>query len=301
MKISNRPTQVTNDKFNFYSFVSAREAFKHILSLPENAGKKLLLPAFIGQSDREGSGVFDPVRETKTNYEFYKMDARLNIDPKDFAEKIAKNPSAIVLFIHYWGFKDPRLEEWKKLSKKNGLVIVEDFAHGLFTFFKEPVVNFDFGFFSLHKMFAYPDGGILISSQSLPGLVDYNNKFFEFNLADISEKRVTNYKNILEKFKKKMNFHITLIRSDLADNVPQTFPILLSSNTLKDKLYFKMNEAGFGVTSLYHQMINEVDETFVNERNVSSCILNLPVHQDIKLEDLNEMIILLNKICDEHV
>jgi hypothetical protein len=42
MKISNRPTQVTNDKFNFYSFVSAREAFKHILSLPENAGKVIV-------------------------------------------------------------------------------------------------------------------------------------------------------------------------------------------------------------------------------------------------------------------
>lgn len=301
MRIKNRATNLTKDKFNFYSYVSARDAFKHILSLPENRGKTLLLPAFIGQSDREGSGVFDPVRETKTKYVFYKMDPELNIDREDFTAKIANHPSGIVLFIHYWGFKDPGLEEYKKLSKNNNLVIVEDFAHGLFTFFKRPMIDFDFGFFSLHKMFPYTVGGVLISSKVLADLTYYNNKFFEYNLTEIANIRINNFEYILEKLEKKISSHITILRKNILSNVPQTFPILLSSNALKDKLYFKMNEAGFGVVSLYYQMINEVDESFANEHNISSRILNLPVHQDVATTDIEAMIDLLNEICDQHV
>ena len=300
MKINNRATNSESFKFNFYSFVSARKAFEEILQLPDLAGKKLLLPAFIGQSDREGSGVFDPVRNTKYPFEFYEMDLSLTIETQKLKDKIKKNPGSILLLIHYWGFIDPSYQEIKAIAKESGCLIIEDFAHGLFSFFQKPVVDFDYGFFSLHKMFSYKDGGILISKKELNHLVPYDQKFYEFNLTEISNKRVQNYNFVLELLSKNKNIHLKILRENFGYSVPQTFPLLMSSNKLKDYLYFKMNEAGFGVVSLYHQLIHEVDDKFVNERAVSSRILNLPIHQDADNDSLKSMVELLLKMCNEY-
>ena len=46
------------------AFPSARTAFKAFLARAGfSAGDRVLLPAYVGWSPREGSGVFDPVRE----------------------------------------------------------------------------------------------------------------------------------------------------------------------------------------------------------------------------------------------
>lgn len=300
MKILNRATDKDNFKFHFYAFPAARDAFKEILMQPQLAQKKILMPAFIGQSDREGSGVFDPIRSTKIQYEFYKMDQSLNIDVSDLKFRLSNNPNAILLLIHYWGFIDSSYDVVKKMAKDYGCTIIEDFAHGLFTFFNNPVIDFDYGFFSLHKMFSYQGGGVLISRQAMPGLQEYNFKFFEFNLKAIANRRVENYNFVLNKLKRLGNKHITILRDNVGQSVPQTFPILLSSNKLKDELYFKLNESGFGVVSLYHQLIGEVGESYVNERMVSSRILNLPIHQDADFKSLEAMVERMAAICNEY-
>ena len=83
------------------------------------------------------------------------------------------------------------------------------------------------------------------------------------------------------------------------DSVPQTYPLLLDSEALRDNLYFKMNEKDFGVVSLYHKLIPEIDKSFKIEHMMSKKILNLPVHQDISQTQLKSMIkflfLLINK------
>lgn len=299
IKITNKPCDLANFKLNFYQFNAAREALAEIINIL-GADKKILIPAFIGYSVREGSGIFDPIRKSGINYEFYKMDDQLNIDVPLLSEKIKKNPGSIVLLVHYWGFVDPACAEIKHVAVQNECAIVEDFAHGLFTFFKNPIVDFDYGFFSLHKMFPYEDGGVLISKKSLHHLNAYNSGFFEYNLLAIAKVRVENYLYLLDQLKRIASSKVTLLRKFLGDSVPQTFPILLNDNSMKDFLYFKMNEAGFGVVSLYHQLISEVDESFSSERDISSRILNLPIHQDVTFEAIDAMVNFLRSACEEY-
>jgi len=83
---------------------------------------------------------------------------------------------------------------------------------------------------------------------------------------------------------------ITILRKRLNGIVPQTFPILLDDNKLRDRLYFQMNKEGYGVVSLYHTLVDAIDESFVVEHDISSKILNLPVHQDVVKKDLKHMV-----------
>ena len=290
---------IKNHTFNLYSFPAAREAFAKVISIA-GTGKKILLPGFIGFSVREGSGIFDPVRNSGIDYEFYKMDGVLHIQLDSLKESISRNPGSILLIVHYWGFVDPAYNEIKEFAREKKCIIVEDFAHGLFTFFKTPTVDFDYGFFSLHKMFAYDAGGVLIAGSEIESLNTYDLAFFRYNLQEISRIRLANYSHLLEKLKAIHPNKITLLRDNIGRSVPQTFPILLSDNHLKDYLYFKMNEAGFGVVSLYHQLIAEVDNTFIHEHNISSRILNLPIHQDVLLNDLDDMVKFLDLACTEY-
>ena len=64
--------------------------------------------------------------------------------------------------------------------------------------------------------------------------------------------------------------------------------------------YFNMNERGYGVVSLYHNMIAELDETLVNEHEISRRILNLPLHQDIESDQLDEMLEILIEMVESH-
>ena len=54
---------------NQWFFKSARYAFEELLNIIRSVRDGVvLMPGYIGQSVREGSGVFDPIRHTKTRY-----------------------------------------------------------------------------------------------------------------------------------------------------------------------------------------------------------------------------------------
>ena len=72
--------------------------------------------------------------------------------------------------------------------------------------------------------------------------------------------------------------------------VPQTYPVLIR-NVSRDRLYFAMIEAGFGVVSLYHTMIKPIAEgPYAESIGLSRKIINLPVHQDVEPKDLEELV-----------
>ena len=63
--------------------------------------------------------------------------------------------------------------------------------------------------------------------------------------------------------------------------VPQTYPVLIRRGR-RNKIYELMNNEGFGVVSLYHTLIPELQENeFEKSKKISRSILNLPVHQDV--------------------
>jgi len=303
MIIEKKQREKQNCIFDWNYFRSARDGFKTILKINELRGKKILLPAYVGHSSREGSGVFDPIREVGQDYLFYHMDNRLRIDIKDVKEKILKNPGNILLIIDYFGFRDENLKEIKDIAIKNKMIIVEDFAHAFFTFMRSPIIDFDYGLFSIHKLFPEDDGGLVLQRNKFlnsNGKLKLRYDLFKYNFYEISRQKCNNYDFINNKLNGLSNNHIEILFPDRGNNVPQTFPILLADKKIRDEAYFNMNERGYGVVSLYHTMIAELAETLVNEHEISGRILNLPIHQDIESDQLDEMLETLIEMVESH-
>ena len=53
-------------------------------------GYTLLVPAYIGYSPNEGSGIYDPIIENDISHYFYLIDENINIDVNDYKNKLLK-------------------------------------------------------------------------------------------------------------------------------------------------------------------------------------------------------------------
>jgi dTDP-4-amino-4,6-dideoxygalactose transaminase len=288
--IEKKQTRFDQFSLNWTFFKSGREGLDFILKREKNRRKHILLPSYIGFSTREGSGVFDPVRKSGIDFSFYNMDSRLQVDLGDIEQKIDEHPGSLLLLIHYFGFKDNQLEMIKKMAKTNGLAIIEDYAHAFFTFLKNPEIDFDYGIFSIHKLLPYKDGGALLSKSPLEFSNGIFYDLFRFDLAAIAHKRRENFCFILEKLKQEKGLPLEPLHQSIGSMTPQTFPLLVDNEKLRDALYFAMNEEGYGLVSLYHELIEEIDKlSFKDAYRISKRIINLPVHQDASAAQLNGM------------
>jgi dTDP-4-amino-4,6-dideoxygalactose transaminase len=78
--------------------------------------------------------------------------------------------------------------------------------------------------------------------------------------------------------------------------VPQTLPVVIPRG-LRDDIYFRMNEAGYGVVSLYHTLIEEVTvRAYPEAHRLSRAMLNLPVHQDVAVDAIPGLVAALAEI-----
>ncbi len=277
-------------------YKQVRQAFGAVLdSLGMDENKKILVPAYIGWSAREGSGVFDPIRERGIQPVFYHMNRNLEIDKDDCIAKIVDSGAKVLLVIHYFGFVDSAAKEIISVAKEKGMVVIEDAAHGLYT---DKIGGAcgrdgDYTLYSLHKMLPLSDGGILVSNgKPLPEInatVSYDIEGYDFKA--ISNIRVRNYRVIADALNKTAIKGVTLLRSELEDGiVPQTLPVVINGSD-RDLIYAKMNDLGWGIVSLYHTMIEELKTSdFEDELWLSKHITNLPVHQDLDISLINEMV-----------
>ncbi len=299
-KIAKKQNIESNFKKRYYFIDSARTGLTEILRQDELRNKKILLPAYIGYSSNEGSGIFDPIIKTKIDYKFYRFNHKLEIKTQELIDEIDNSEPGIILFVHYFGFRDKNLDQLKEYAKSKNFIVIEDCAHAYFTFYNKPIFDSDYIVFSLHKMFPFKDGGILYSKEKLFSLS--NKDVYDLSSYDISgiiEKRKENYFYLLENIKKLKKYNLIILRSNLRDNVPQTFPILLESKEIRDYLYFELNKKGIGVVSLYHQLIAEISYYYKVEHSLSDKILNLPVHQDVSIKELNYLISNMESLLDK--
>jgi dTDP-4-amino-4,6-dideoxygalactose transaminase len=280
-----------NARFNWQFFGAAREAFAALLEQCKTERKKILLPAYVGVSVNEGSGVFDPVKKSGIDWEFYHLDASLTIDTADIVKKMKANPGCIVLLIHYFGFKDKNIELIKFHAREQQALIVEDFAHALYTFWQDPIVDFDCAVFSLHKMLPMKTGGMLLCSGASPEGNKPIHNLFQYNMREIIDRRIDNYHFLHDRISSHARSDsIVQLKPKLLNNVPQSFPILVEDRELRDTLYFSLNRLGYGAVSLYHSLIPEIGDEFAAEHILSDRILNLPVHQDADRRSLDKML-----------
>lgn len=293
-------TDSNNCTYPYLFTANARTAWYKILesiTVSKRKKLKLLLPAYIGINDKEGSGVFDSVLKSQADFVFYKVTENLQVDVEDFYKKINSESVDLVLIIHYFGFSRINMDSIKSLCEKNDVILVEDCAHAFYLDDKTSKVGAygDYSFYSLHKYLAVSTGGLLkINNNMLPipklspeDIIEFSalERFASSDFKKIAEIRRDNYKSYQEKLINNDNIDVLF---DLNHNdIPQTFPIFVK-NGLREKLYFYLLDNNIPTVALYYRMIPQIEPSkFELSMLISSGILNLPVHQDTTLEDVD--------------
>lgn len=294
---------------NVYYYQNARTALKDISLNLARAGRinKIVLPGYIGWSPKEGSGIFDAMSNIiKIPVLYYKMTQELSVDLVDLEKKIDEN--SLVLLVNYFGFKDRKIKKVVEIIKQAGAVLVEDNAHGFFTYHTTEHIDSDFVVFSLHKMFPHENGGCMYiknvnydnlcyTGEKTPEFIPYHYDIYDISL--LIKKNFCELENLLFDGVEKGFYSLLRTSQDLNDSVPQTYPILIN-NLDRFKIYQRMNDKGYGVISLYHTLVPPLKTAEHKEAQwVSERILNLPIHQDVQLEKLKKMVDELNALCEE--
>jgi dTDP-4-amino-4,6-dideoxygalactose transaminase len=277
---------------------SAREGWELILKTlrPES---KVLLPAYIGITDREGSGIYDPISKLNLPHDFYLLNNDLSISKDEIERCISKNKYDLILLVHYFGFKINNIEEIVSLCKKHNLIVVEDCAH-LYSYnlsvFTDAGSFGDYVFYSLHKNFPFKNGGLVVQNHMNLVTLSTNEIQFEDKLSyqllqydaeKIASKRQENYK-ILDAEIKGIE-GVYPLRSLTQKDIPHTYPIIVE-NDLRERLYFWLVEKNMTVIALYYRLIVPLNEDKYDEmQKISNSILNLPIHQDINKNDIKNL------------
>jgi dTDP-4-amino-4,6-dideoxygalactose transaminase len=286
-----------------YDFPNARSALKATLqALGMRSGfDEVLLPAYVGWSPREGSGVMDPIRELGLKPAFYRMTSQLRIDVDDLCLRLRTSRARVLVVIHYFGFPDPQYKRVCQLAQEHGLIVVEDEAHSMFSDLVGGVCGRvgEFSIMSLHKLLPVPQGGLLVVNDAVErttadafellrnesfGSID----FCEYDHFSIAQQRRSHAARLVELLARVPQVELLM---PLADRVvPQTLPVVLKSGC-RDSVYHQLNSEGFGVVSLYHTMVPELNELeYPDAHWLAKRILNLPVHQDINPDLLAPMV-----------
>ena len=282
----------TNYKKHLVFTESARKAWKLIL---ENLStdSKVLLPSYIGVTDREGSGIFDPITELGLEYKFYNLNDDLSIAYEEIENQLNKNNFDVILLVHYFGFKIQNIDSISKLCKSNGIIVVEDCAH-MYTYNLNEISDVgtfgDFCFYSLHNNVPFKMGGLLVQNNiklnKVDQLSDLNIGYnvINYDAKSIAIKRIENF-NFLHQLMSSIEGVSPLKSLDIGD-IPHTYPIIICDG-LREKLYFKLINQNIPVIALYYRLINPLlQEQFKVMQFISNNILNLPIHQDIEKKDL---------------
>lgn len=294
----------------YYSW--AREAMYDLLRamLDAHLIDTVLVPAYVGWSPREGSGIFDPlVRLTGLETSFYAMTEDLQIDAEDLGARMAQCERGrfVVLIVNYFGFYDRGIDEIVRNVRNASGWVIEDNAHGFFTHVLGDTSYSDATFFSLHKMFPFSGGGsLLVGHDELKGLPlqgltrpEAGLDPWEYDIAAIARTRRENYARLDELVRGEgVSNHLVALMPELPDAVvPQTFPVVIRTGS-RDAIYVEMNAAGYGVVSLYHTLIEPLRvPEYRASAALSRRILNLPVHQDVVTDEYTEMMRLLVGLC----
>lgn len=304
-------TKEAEDKRMFintqYFYNSARYGFEYLLSkLFTDKSQKILMPGYIGESAKEGSGVFDPIRNLNLNFEFYRLNSNLSIDIDDFTNKIKNNNIKVALIIHYFGFPQKDIQCIVNQCKELNVLLIEDCAHSLHSSFQSTKLgNFgDFSFSSIHKLIATQDGGILqINNEKYLSLISKSSENISEDTLDVYRNtdviqtsliRRKNYNLYLDKLNSQSGLFDILYAKLEEGVVPLNFPILIK-NYSREKYYYELIDKGIITVSLYYSMISELSKAeFPISYDISSKILNLPVHQDITESDIDQIVKVLN-------
>nr|WP_300047964.1 DegT/DnrJ/EryC1/StrS family aminotransferase [uncultured Nocardioides sp.] len=283
---------------------SAREGMADLFrqdSTWRGESRTVLLPGFIGWSPNEGSGVFDPVDQLGLTPRFYDLGPDLAFDPAAIEAACAAERIDVIVVIHYFGRVQPALEEARAIADRHGCLLVEDLAHGYFTALMggQAGRTGDVLAYSLHKMFAMPDaqGGQMVYRDTtyLTGQADtapeLAREVLDMDAAAVAVARRRVFSELTRRLRDLPGHgsDFELMWPELRDDEsPQTLPVRILGPG-RDRVYHSMNAEGIGMVSLYHTLIPQLSG-FDAMVQLSQHIINFPVHQDVAVDDVPEVV-----------
>lgn len=303
MAVSKRAENTGINRIPTFFYSSAREGMADLLAHAPSASREqtgVLLPRYIGWSPLEGSGVFDPVRESGRRYDFYALREDLSVDIDDLEARLETGRFQFIVVIHYFGRTDTHIGQLRVLADRYDALLVEDLAHGFFTAALGGGAGTwgDVSLYSLHKQFPLADGGMavyrndsLLTNQTSTRS-ELAESILQYDWRAISMVRRRNFVKLTELLLRLSNVDkgFSLVWPSLPElDVPQSLPILLHGSN-RDHVYHAMNGQGFGMVSLYHTLIPEVGDSAGVLSEVSRRIINFPVHQDIEPRELSDIV-----------
>lgn len=290
--------------------VSARAAFRHLLRhFALNQGtRELVVPGYIGYSAFEGSGVYDPIVETRTPHSFCPVRPDLSMDLGWLEQRLKTGQVHSVLVIHYFGFVQHAMEAVVDLCHRHGARVIEDCAHTM----DSPVGHFgDYTLYSIHKLFATDHGGILRVNTDELDLLDRIGdadrirstalaQYARTDRALTSETRIRNFQFLANHAASFSKLCAPMYPSLPAGTVPLNFPVLVHGGK-REALYKALVARDCVPVSLYHTLIPALHEhaDFSTARSISKSILNFPVHQDTTTQALERLVETLTAIQHE--
>lgn len=279
---------------------SARSAFRLLLErMRFPPGTSMLLPAYVGISDREGSGIGDPIEQTGTPFTLYALDERLRPDHDALEALLATGRHPLLLVVHYFGMVQVDLLRLQTACLRYGTLMVEDCAHvpGPLCHSGGPGSVGDAAFYSLHKYIAVPSGGMLRVNKpdlALPDPLPADRcdpacleQLLRTDLDAVAAKRRENYRWLSNRLAGADG--LTVIYPALGELVPHDFPVLIHDGW-REKLYFALMAEDLPTVALYYRLIDAITpQSFPRSHVLSRSILNLPVHQDTEISDLEHL------------
>lgn len=281
---------------------SARSAWELVINsvIADQGHANILLPAYIGITDREGSGIFDPVSSTGADFTFYDLNDDLGVNIASFEALISTKKFNIAFIVHYFGFCRSDLDRIKELCIINKVIFVEDCAHAFQLGLQREGLGIlgDFSIYSVHKWLPVQSGGILKNkSRTLP-LLDLPKKddmildsalgLLSADLEGIAERRRENFGFYIKKISDIQGIEV-VYNTIRGNEVPQTFPIRVKAG-LREKLYFHLMDKNIPTIALYYRLIDQLSKSsHARSHEFSSEILNLPVHQDVTDYDIDKI------------
>ena len=284
---------------NIFFCSAARVGFSHLLkNLNFEKGETILLPGYIGLSVNEGSGVFEPVTENQIDFEFYTVNEDLSVNLNDFESKISKGRTKAAFVIHYFGFLQSDIEKIASICKKNHVLLIEDCAHTLTSKYRDKYLGGfgDFSLFSIHKVLPTRNGGFLKINNPSFAFPPVTNKdrisresleiLYKSRLESISLVRRNNYVSLARELEGIED--IKIFYPTLPDQiVPLNFPILIL-NKNRERIYYALRNEGVTAVALYYKLIHQIEENrYPISHKISRSILNLPIHQDVRPDQIS--------------
>lgn len=293
--ITNSAEDKTNLIRNMHFTKSARQGWELILSALDSSSK-ILLPSYIGITDREGSGIYDPVIYVGIEHDFYMLNEDLTISLSEIEKCLDTSEYSLILLVHYFGFQIKGIEEIVKLCTKHNVIVVEDCAHlynyNLFNY--SPAGTYgDFTFYSLHKFLPFENGGMVLQNASDILTLDFSDINFSNQLSiDLMKYDI---KAIADKRRENFIIYESLVRDILGikpfktmmdGDIPHNYPIIVE-NGLREKLYFWLMDRRVPLIALYYRLIAPLQiDRYHSMQLISNNILNLPLHQDMDIESI---------------